>query len=218
MTSLIAGPAAVVSAAARVRSTAGAVIALPGRVFDLVDRIEVAVTRVEILIDSVAATAARAAEIAQAAGLVAVEADRVARVAGVVAADTRDVVAGAAEVEQEVAALVGAYEPALAALQPTLTRLAESTDPREVDALVGLVDRLPPLLDAVDTDVLPLLSRLNEMAPDLHALLGSVNELRITVAGLPGMGLLRRRGVEELAEDDFTPDPDSQGATRARLP
>ena len=63
-------------------------------------------------------------------------------------------------------------------LRPTLARLAETVDPREVSALVGLVDRLPPLLDAVDRDVLPLLGHLNEMAPDLHALLEAVDDLR----------------------------------------
>ena len=214
MTSLLAGPAAVLSAAGRVRSTAGALLGLPGRVLDLVDRAELAVARLEVLLDSASATAARAAEVAEAAGIVAVEADRVARVAGVVAADTRGVVAGASEVEQEVAALVRAYEPALVTLHPTLTRLAEATDPREVDALVGLIDRLPPLLTSVDTDVLPLLGRLNEMAPDLHAVLESVNDLRTTIAGLPGIGLLRRRGEEQLG-DDFVPDPERQGATRA---
>jgi hypothetical protein len=208
-----AGPMAVLSAA---RSTVGALVALPGRVIDLVDRAEVAVARIEVLIDSVAVTAARAAEVAEAAGIVAVEADRVARVSGAVAADARGIAAGASEVEQEIGALVRAYEPALATLQPTLTRLAESTDPREVDALVGLVDRLPPLLDSVDTDVMPLLGKLNVMAPDLHALLESVNELRATIAGLPGMGLLRRRGEEQLAdEENVTPDPTRAGATRA---
>jgi hypothetical protein len=56
------------------------------------------------------------------------------------------------------------------------------------------------------------------MAPDPHALLDSVNDLRRTIAGLHGIGLLRRRGEEELAEEDFVPDPTSRGATRARTP
>jgi hypothetical protein len=212
LAALSAGPSAVLSAA---RATVGGILALPARVIDLVDRAEVAVARIEVLIDSAAATAARAAEVAEAAGIVAIEADRVARVSGVVATDARGVVAGAGEVEQEISALVRAYEPALVTLQPTLIRLAESTDPREVDALVGLVDRLPPLLESMDSDVMPLLGKLNDMAPDLHALLESVNELRATIAGLPGMGLLRRRGEDKL--DDEAPTP-TAGATRAPTP
>lgn len=215
MTLLLSGPAAVLSAA---RSTAGALLSVPGRVLGLLDRAELAVTRLEAVLDSASATAARAAEVAEVAGVVAIEADRVARVAGVAAADARGVIAGAAEVEQEVATLLRAYEPALAILHPTLTRLAEATDPREVDALVGLINRLPPLLDSVDQDVLPLLGKLNVMAPDLHAVLDSVNDMRTTLAGLPGVGLLRRRGEEQIAEEEFTPDPDAGGATRALTP
>ena len=91
-----------------------------------------------------------------------------------------------------------------------------------MSAPLFLVDRLPPLLDSVDRDVLPLLGRLNEMAPDLHSLLEAVEDLRRTVAGLPGFGMLRRRGDVELQDDDDrAPQPlggdlTRGGATRAR--
>jgi hypothetical protein len=221
MSFLGAGPPAVLSAAGRARTAAGALLALPGRVLGLVDRIEAAVGRVEVLLDAVAATAARADEVAAASARVAGEADRVARLSGGVAVEARGVVAAAAESESAVATLVGAYAPTLEVLRPTLTRLAETMDPREVEAMVGLVDRLPPLLDSVDRDVLPLLGRLNEMAPDLHSLLEAVEDLRRTVAGLPGFGMLRRRGDVELQDDDLAPQPlggdlTRGGATRAR--
>jgi hypothetical protein len=217
---LVAGPAAVLSAAGRARATAGALLALPGRVLVLVDRLEAAVGRVDALIDAVAATASRADDVAAAAAVVTDEADRVARLSGGVAVEARGVVAAAAESESAVATLVGAYAPTLEVLRPTLTRLAETVDPREVEAMVRLVDRLPPLLDSVDRDVLPLLGRLNEMAPDLHSLLEAVDDVRRTVAGLPGIGLLRRRGDAELEEDE-EPEPvdgrvPRRGATRAR--
>jgi hypothetical protein len=232
----------VLSTAVRVGVTATALLGVPGRVLVLMDRAEAAVTRLEQLLESVRATADRAGEVADRAGDVADRAgevadragevadraedvvgdvDRVSRLAGVIAADSRGVVAGASEAQEAVATLVQAYEPTLATLHPTLTLLAETMDPREVSALVGLVDRLPPLLDSVDEDVLPLLRRLNEMAPDLHSLLGSVDDLRRTVAGLPGIGLLRRRGDGQLAGDEepdpepFLPDPEARGATRA---
>jgi hypothetical protein len=218
---LLPGPADVLSTAVRVRDTATALLGVPGRVVRLMDRAEAAVTRLEALLEAVAATATRAEEVAGRADTVVGDVDRVSRLAGVIAADTRGVVAGASESQEAVATLVRAYEPALATLQPTLTRLADTMDPREVDALVGLVDRLPPLLDSMDADVLPLLRRLNDMAPDLHSLLGAVDDLRRTVAGLPGVGLLRRRGDEQLADDEadlepLVPDPDARGATRAR--
>lgn len=211
------GPGAVLSAVARAGTTAVALAALPGRVVRLVDRLEQTAARFDLLLADVTGTAERADEIAAGAAVVVVEADRVARLSGVIAAEAGGVVAGAGGVQQSAGALVEAYAPMLAVLQPTLAKLADAMSPREVAAMVALVDRLPPLLDSVDRDVLPLLGKLNEMAPDLHALLESVNDLRRTVAGLPGIGLLKRRGDEELGEDITLPPPDGsrQGATRA---
>jgi hypothetical protein len=132
-----------------------------------------------------------------------------------VAGRAAGVVTGAGETERSAAELVSAYEPVLIELRPVLTRLAETVDPHEVEAMVALVDRLPALLDSVDTDVLPLLGRLNEMAPDLHALLEAVDDLRTAVAGLPGIGRLMRRGDDELADPDTRPGDTPYGATRA---
>lgn len=204
------------SAAGQALATAGALVALPGRVVRLVDRLEQTAARVDLLLADVTGTAARADVVAARAAAVVVEADRVARLAGTVGLEARGVVVGADEVRESAGVLVAAYAPMLAALQPTLARLAELASPRQVTALVGLADRLPPLLDAVDRDVLPLLGRLNEMAPDLHALLESVDDLRRAVAGLPGIGLLKRRGDEELAVEQPPADGTHHGATRAR--
>lgn len=212
------GPYAVLSAAGRAGATAVALVGLPGRVLRLMDRLELTAARFDVLLAEVAVTARRADEVAAGAAAVVGEADRVAKLSGAVALEARGVAIGADEVRESAGALVGAYAPVLAALQPTLDRLAELVSPRQVTALVGLADRLPPLLDAVDRDVLPLLSHLNEMAPDLHALLESVDDLRRAVAGLPGIGLLKRRGDEELAAEpleQFVPDGSRQGATRA---
>jgi hypothetical protein len=115
--------------------------------------------------------------------------------------------------ERTAGELLATYEPALRALRPTLARLAETFDPHEVEALVALVDRLPKLLDSVDHDVLPLLGRLNDMAPDLHSLLEAVNDLRSAVAGIPGVGRLMRRGDDEVEDPDTRPG--DAGATRA---
>lgn len=208
-------PGTVLSVVGRARGTAGALIALPGRALGLLDQVELAVGRVNALLDAVAVIAGRADEVATGAAVVVGEADRVARLSGAVAVEARGVVAGAGEVQRSAGTLVDAYAPTLAVLQPTLAQLADAMKPGEVDAMVGLVDRLPPLLDSVDRDVLPLLGKLNEMAPDLHALLESVDDLRRTVAGLPGIGLLKRRGEEELAIEQPPADGSHHGATRA---
>lgn len=88
--------------------------------------------------------------------------------------------------------LLAAYEEPLRQLVPTVRRLAETVDPAEVEAAVSLVDRLPRLLDAVDRDVLPMLAQLQVVGPDVHELLDIVDDVRRMVAGLPGVGMLRR--------------------------
>jgi hypothetical protein len=89
--------------------------------------------------------------------------------------------------------LLDGLEPSLTALQPTLQRLAETTDPREVDALVGLVDRLPVLAEQVERDVLPVMQALSSVAPDLHDLLDTSRELNEMLTKVPGISRLRGR-------------------------
>jgi ABC-type transporter Mla subunit MlaD len=84
-------------------------------------------------------------------------------------------------------------QPSLDALEPTLARFAETTDPREVDALVSLIDRLPLLAEQVERDVVPIMRTLTSVSPDLHELLEVSRELNEMLARLPGMHRLRRR-------------------------
>ena len=97
--------------------------------------------------------------------------------------------------------LLDLLEPPLLKLQPTLDRLAETTDPREVDAMVGLVDHLPELVKRVEEDVLPIMSTLKTVAPDIHDLLDVSRELNDLLVKLPGMGRVKRK-VEEQQEAD----------------
>jgi len=94
------------------------------------------------------------------------------------------------------------YEPALTALAPAVRRLAASFDPSEVGALVTLIDRLPTLLTHLDEDILPVLETLGTVGTDVHDLVDTVQDMRQLVKGIPGSKLFRRRGAEEIAEDD----------------
>ena len=104
-----------------------------------------------------------------------------------------------------VAVLLDRLEPPLTTLQPTLEQLAATTDHHEVDALVALLDHLPRLVGQLENDVLPVLTTLGSVAPDLHDLLDSSRELSVLLAKMPGFGLVRRR-VEDrqagLLDDD----------------
>lgn len=104
-----------------------------------------------------------------------------------------EVVAATDATRQRADALFGRLEPSLDALQPTLERLAETTDPREVDAMVALIDQLPLLAAKMETDVIPVLNSLTTVAPDLHDLLDTSRELNEMLAKLPGMGRIRKR-------------------------
>jgi uncharacterized protein YoxC len=105
--------------------------------------------------------------------------------------------AAAAAIEQATtitataAPLLASYSEPLRRLEPAVRRLAETTDTREVDALVKLIDRLPRLVNAMDDDVMPLLDRLDQSGPDLNQLLDSVSDLNRMASRLPKV--FRRR-------------------------
>ena len=100
-----------------------------------------------------------------------------------------------------VTGLVDRLEPSLTTLQPTLERLADTTDVHEVDALVSLIDHLPRLVEQLEADVLPVLTTLGSVAPDLHDLLDTSRELNGMLAKMPGFGRVRRRVEDRQAEE-----------------
>ena len=107
-----------------------------------------------------------------------------------------DILAGTGGLVDTADHLLTRARPAIDQLLPVLQRFAETFDGHEVEAAVLLLDRLPVLLEAIDRDVLPLAGALNSVGPELHSLLGLVGDLHRMVGGLPGVGLLRRRGRE----------------------
>ncbi|MEV6799887.1 hypothetical protein AB0M91_16285 [Micromonospora rifamycinica] len=177
----------------------------------------------EVAVISTAATTAidRATEVATAAAVVVAEAEQVSgaaagviagagqvsRAAGVVvagaeavagrAAGTVATAEGAAAVAAE---LLAAYEPALRRGAPMANRFVAELSHEEVVAAIRLVDELPKLKEHLTSDVLPILATLDRVGPDLHDLLDVTRDLKLAVAGIPGLGLLRRRG-ERLADD-----------------
>ena len=95
-----------------------------------------------------------------------------------------------------------AGEQPLTDLAPSVERLATTLDPAEVEALVTLIDRLPQLVTHLDEDVLPVLESLGGVGTDVHDLLDTVQDLRQIVKGFPGSRLFRRRGAEEIAQEE----------------
>ncbi|MEV4769974.1 hypothetical protein [Micromonospora humida] len=178
---------------------------------DRTDRVltdaEVAVREVAVISAAATTTVTRATEVADAAAGVVAGAGQVSRAAGEVvaeagavadrAAGTVATAEGAATVAAE---LMSAYEPALRRGAPMANRFVAELSHEELAAAIRLVDELPKLKEHLTSDVLPILATLDRVGPDLHDLLDVTRDLKLAVAGIPGLGMLRRRG-ERLSDD-----------------
>ncbi|BCL16088.1 hypothetical protein GCM10017556_38270 [Micromonospora sagamiensis] len=168
-----------------------------------------------------AVVVAEAEQVSAVAGRVVAEAERVSASAAVVVAGAEQVAGAAATVvaEAEVVAgraagtvetagvaaatageLLAAYEPVLRRAAPMAARFVEQLSHEEVTAAIRLVDELPKLKEHLTADILPILATLDRVGPDLHDLLDVTRDLKLAVAGIPGLGMLRRRG-ERRADD-----------------
>jgi ABC-type transporter Mla subunit MlaD len=157
------------------------------RLVSLIAEAEVLLERVGALVERIEATRAGADDVVRRTDAVVTEAERIVLSTDPLTARLRK--------------LLDATEPSMVRLQPTLERLADTTDPREVDAMVALVDQLPVVAAKLETDVIPVMETLSTVAPDLHDLLEVSRELNEMLAGLPGIGRIKKRIDEEQAEE-----------------
>ena len=171
------------------------------RVLALLDQAEVLLVRASAAVDAVEAVTREAEAVVVHTDAVVDRADAlVVRVDAVV--DGADKVADHADaVVARSVVLLDALEPPLTTLQPTLQTLADTTHPEEVAALVQLIDHLPDLTERIERDVLPVMTTLGTVAPDLHDLLDVSRELNEMLGKLPGLGRIKRRVEEEQAAD-----------------
>lgn len=161
-------------------------VAVP-RAVSLVDDAHHLLERVNGLVDRVENTRSSAHEVVR-------------RTEGVVA-QAEELLDATASTVARLAPLLDQVEPSLVQLMPTLERLAETTDPSEVDALVTLVDLLPAIAARMETDVVPVMHSLTTVAPDLHDLLDVSRELNEMLGSLPGLGRLKKRIDEDQAAE-----------------
>jgi ABC-type transporter Mla subunit MlaD len=168
--------------------------ALP-RALTLLGQAEALVARADVLIDRIDATRQSADDVVARVDRTVTSADRlVIRTAGLVGS-----------IEPTVARaqhLLDSFTPSLETLQPTIDRLAKSTSPEEVEALVRLIDHLPELVDRMIVDILPIVENMQSVAPDIHDMLDTMHELNEMIAKIPGMGRIRQRVEEKQAAED----------------
>ncbi|MGH3927788.1 MAG: hypothetical protein ACRDTT_33810 [Pseudonocardiaceae bacterium] len=185
MSSLFRLPSVLTRPVAVVLDTTVSLLALPGRVIGLVAAAEQTLANVNEAV-------ARTEQSLERTELI------IARVDGVVAAANQAVTAATVTVEQveiltaSAAPLLASYSEPLRRLEPTVRRMADTTDPQEIDALVTLIDRLPRLANAMDGEVIPLLGRIEQIGPDLNQLLDNVSDLNRMVNRVPKVFRRRR--------------------------
>ena len=184
------GPTAVIGSAVAAADALETAIGLVPRAAEAMTRLEALLDRAEKAADRVDQVVTRADEATERARAVLGTAELVTR-------DASRTVDGATGVLDRVDTSLVAWEPSLRRLAPSLERFAEALSPTEVTAAIALVDRMPLVLDHLENDVLPMLRTLERVGPDVHELLEVADDLRRVITGLPGIGLLRRRGEDE---------------------
>ncbi len=97
--------------------------------------------------------------------------------------------------------LADRFQPILDQLQPIAARLAATTSPREVDAVVKLIDTLPEITDKVRADIVPILDTLGTVAPDVRDLLDLAKELSEMLGAIPGLGRIKKK-IEERQDQE----------------
>jgi hypothetical protein len=218
--SAVLGPG--MSLAGRVLQAGAAIAALPVRAFALLDGAELLVTRMIAVLDRVEDLVERAEQVAvdadgavrevralnTAAALAVEEAARVSGAAGVVIAGAEAVAERAGAVVDQASRTaataeqtLSAYEPALRRGAPMAERFVGQLSHEEITAAIRLIDELPKLTRHMTENVLPILATLDRVGPDIHDLLEVTRDLKFAIAGIPGLGMLRRRGEDRLAED-----------------
>ena len=168
-------------------------------------------TRLEALLDRAEKTADRMDQVVARADETTQRAHAVLGTAELVTRDASRTVDGAAGVLDRVDTSLVAWEPSLRRLAPSLERFADALSPAEVTAAIALVDRMPLVLDHLENDVLPMLRTLERVGPDVHELLEVADDLRRVITGLPGIGLLRRRGEDEPPPVEGSVHEDGEG-------
>jgi ABC-type transporter Mla subunit MlaD len=202
------------------------------RVGDTLDRVDAAVDRVEGVVDGVEgvvddargmvgrvgtvadgaeAVATRAGDVADRAGTVADRADQVVEQIVPVTGAAEALLEAVGATSAEAHALLESFRPVAERGAPLLQHFVDEFSVQELHALVRLVDQVPRFTEHMESDIMPVLAKLDQVGPDVHELLDVLKDVRLAIQGVPGFALFRRRGADkddELAEErPETPPP-----------
>jgi hypothetical protein len=194
--------AAVATVPVRLVRLIGAVELLVNQIMVATDRADALLQRTGTVVDEAAEAVRETRVIAAAAALAVQEASTVASGAAATVATAQRVAERAAVTAAEADGLLAEFGPTLRKAAPMAQHFVDQLTPEELTAAIRLIDDLPRLRDHLTADVLPLLGTLERVGPDVHALLEVTRDLKLAVAGIPGLRMLRRRGEDRLADDE----------------
>lgn len=209
----IPGPGDVLRVAAQSFEAAQVAIGLVPRLVSMVADVEALIRRVQVLIGQIEAIPIRVNATIDRVHELQAGVDEVRRTAATLVGRTADVVEDAAALTDRVQPILATYEPILQTLQPSIARLARTTSPQEIDAVIALIDMLPAIAGKLDRDILPVLDTLATVAPDLRDLLDVSKELNELIGAVPGLGRVKKRIEERQQEqDDYRADEEPPAA------
>jgi ABC-type transporter Mla subunit MlaD len=173
---------------ANVADTASEAGSLVASVTETADRATALVTRV-------AGTAGAAGELVARVGIVADEARKVVTEA--------DAVAGRADgLVTQTNGMLETYAPIADKAAPLARRFVDEFSQDELAAAIRMVDQLPALVEHLENDIMPILTTLDRVGPDVHDLLDELKGVRQAINGIPGFGFFKRRGEEKDGDRD----------------
>jgi hypothetical protein len=192
------------------------VAGLPARAARLLDELDGLVRRVTEAVDEVEDLLGRVDGVAGSAAEMIVRVDTVVtgaaavteRAGGVVDDAARTTQRAGAVIEQAATTGTGAgellelYRPVAERAAPLARRFVEEFSEAELHAAIRMIDQLPQLTHHIETDVIPILTTLDRVGPDVHQLLEVLQDVRLAIQGVPGFRMLRRWGERDEPEAD----------------
>jgi hypothetical protein len=184
---------------------------LPRRVAALVDEAEHLIDRLAGTLDGVVVLMRRVDAVLADVGTVAADASGVVARADAVTSGAQAVVDEAQAATRTARELLDLYAPTAERAAPLVRRFVEQVSDHEVEAMIRLIDHVPQFTEHMESDVMPVLAKLDQVGPDVHELLDVLKDVRLAIQGLPGFALFRRRGADlddDLADErPETPPP-----------
>ena len=106
-------------------------------------------------------------------------------------------VAQVRELASDVRAVLERFEPALGKLAPITDFVAEELTIDHAEALTGLIQDAPDLVDKLSNDVVPVLDSLGTVGADLREVVETTTQMDEMLGAVPGLGRVKKRIEKE---------------------